>query len=488
MTGMGEADARAREESTGRFGGYLTIKPIGSGGMGTVYEARHTMLGKRVALKAIKESLARDQVSRERFLREARAIALVSHPHVVDVFDVGIEDERAFIVMELLEGETLAAMLARRGKLAVAQAVDLLLPVISAAAAIHDAGLVHRDLKPSNIMLAQRGRFAVEPVVLDFGISRAATSGPGPGPGDDPLTEPHLLVGTLPYLAPEQLRDARAAGPHSDQYALGVMLYECVTGRRPFAGADRYELMHAVMTGQPAPPSTIASGVPRELDDLILRALARRPDARFPSMRALGGVLLSFADRSAWKRWASELAGVDPAADGAPSSETAQDLRWSAADRAGDRPPRRRRWLGATAGALALAAVAVAAGLSMRRPVAAPPAPAPPLAASAATARAAPGTPAAPSWPAPLPSATPDPPLEPEARAMAVIAADAEPAPAQRRARSASPRRPPAVAPVSSAAIPEVAPPDPAVGSPSAGKPAETAQADDVIEPFTSLR
>src|SRR6185436_2283595 len=190
-------------------------------------EARHPTLGKRVALKVIKGSLAGDPVARERFLRESRAIALVSHPNIVDVFDLGIDGGRAFIVMERLQGETLEALLARKQRLAVSQAVDLLLPVISAAAAIHESGVVHRDLKPGNVMLARRGRFLVEPVVLDFGISRV----PDVSVEQQTLTEPQALVGTLAYLSPEQLRDARAAGPLSDQYALGVMLYECVTGK-----------------------------------------------------------------------------------------------------------------------------------------------------------------------------------------------------------------------------------------------------------------
>ena len=220
-----------------RFGGYITEKVLGQGGMGTVYQARHPTLGKRVALKSIRASLADDPVARQRFLREARAIALISHPHVVDVFDLRIDDERVFMVMELLEGETLDALLAREQRLALSRTVDLLLPVISAAAAIHDAGLVHRDLKPGNVMLAQRGRGLLEPVILDFGISRFSEA-PRRGPA---ITERDQLVGTIPYLAPELLRDARAAGPRSDQYAVGVMLYECVTGRQPFVGADRYE-------------------------------------------------------------------------------------------------------------------------------------------------------------------------------------------------------------------------------------------------------
>jgi eukaryotic-like serine/threonine-protein kinase len=290
------------------LGRYVTEKVIGRGGMGTVYQARHPTLGKRVALKSINGSLVDDRVAYQRFLREARAIALIAHPNVVDIFDLWIDNERAFIVMELLEGETLEALLARRRRLKPTQTVDLFMPVISAAAAIHDTGVTHRDLKPGNIMIARRGRFALEPVIFDFGISRFSET----LPGAQTLTEADQLVGTLPYLAPEQLRDARAAGPRSDQYAVGVMLYECITGRKPFAGADRYEQIHATMVADVPAPSRIVAGIPQDLDRIVLRALNRRPELRFPSMRALGSALLSCAERGAWQRWAREFASVRP--------------------------------------------------------------------------------------------------------------------------------------------------------------------------------
>lgn len=361
----GDVDRRLGADEADHFDGYVACKVIGSGGMGTVYEARHPTLDKRVALKVIKGTLARDPVARERFTREARAIALVSHPNVVEVFDLGIDDERAFIVMELLEGETLAALLARKGKLGVTRAVELFLPLISAAAAIHDTGVVHRDLKPGNVMLARRGHYAVEPVVLDFGISRIGEG----SSGDLELTEPHLLVGTLPYVAPEQLRDARAAGRQSDQYALGVMLYECVTGRKPFTGADRYELINAVMTEPIDAPSAIDRAIPAELDAVVLRALARRPEARFPSMRAFGSALLSVADRSAWKRWAAEFAGADPTTIDV-STETGQDVRTRPVA-SGTSARLAPRWGALGVGALVIGLVAVAMSVD-RSPTSSP--------------------------------------------------------------------------------------------------------------------
>jgi eukaryotic-like serine/threonine-protein kinase len=386
---------RGDEPETPRLlGGYAIMREVGRGGMGTVFEARHPRLAKRVALKAMKRSLAGDPVAEERFVREAQAIARIAHPHVVEVFDIGIEDGRPFIVMELLEGETLEALLAREGRLGAARMVDLLLPVVSAVAAIHDRGVVHRDLKPANVMLARRGRFAVEPVVFDFGISRMDA---GEGQRDDGgggtgaraptgLTDPDLLVGTLPYLSPEQIRDARAAGPLSDQYALAVMVYECIAGRGPFGGGDRaaggasgapaanrYEQMHAVMTAVVTPPTAFAPELPSELDEVILRAMSRSPEARYPSVRAFGSALLSFAGgRATWRRWAVELAGADPrAADG----ETLTDVRSpdpaappdAPLDLARERPRRGgARARAAAAGVLALVTTgAVALGLRL---------------------------------------------------------------------------------------------------------------------------
>jgi hypothetical protein len=374
-----------------RLGGYTIVRSLGRGGMGTVYEAQHPRLAKRVALKAMQGSLAGDPVAEQRFLREAQAIARITHPHVVEVFDVGIDDGCPFIVMELLEGETLGDLLAREGRLGATRLAELMLPVFSAVAAIHDGGVVHRDLKPANVMLARRGRFAVEPVVFDFGICRIEAGraegnvgGEDDGRGRAPagLTDPDLLVGTLPYLSPEQIRDARAAGPRSDQYALAVMLYECLTGRNPFAGGaarsggagagrpaagDRYEQMHAAMTAVVTPPGAVAPDLPAELDRVVLRAMSRSPDARYPSVRAFGSALLSFAGRAAWKRWAVELAGADPRdppAD-AVGGETASDLRrpvLPARVQAPARPipGRRRQALVAAAAAVVAAAVAVA--------------------------------------------------------------------------------------------------------------------------------
>jgi serine/threonine-protein kinase len=305
-------------------GPYVLGRVLGRGGMGTVYEARDGALDRRVALKVINRDLAGDPIAEARFLREVRALRRLAHPHVVDVFDVGVASGRPFLVMELLEGETLAQCLAHEERLPLPRAVAVFLPVLSAVAAFHQARVIHRDLKPSNIMLARREGTDIEPVVLDFGIARAEGDGEGDTANGGVLTRSEALVGTLPYLAPEQLRDARSASVRSDLYAVGVMLYECLTGRRPFGGGDRYDLMHAVMTAAIVPPSAIVAGLPAAADAVVLRAMAREAGARFADARVFAAALLPFAEPAVRARWAQELAG---AGEPEPMLATAPDAR-----------------------------------------------------------------------------------------------------------------------------------------------------------------
>jgi eukaryotic-like serine/threonine-protein kinase len=470
----------------GRFGRYVTTRLLGAGGMGAVYEARHPILGKRVAIKSIKTAHLGDPVSETRFLREAQAAARISHPHVVDIFDIGVDDGRPFIVMEFLEGETLDAALARARRFEVGPLVDLFLPVISAVAAIHDAGVVHRDLKPSNVMLARRGRATIEPVVLDFSISRSL---PDDAVGEQPrLTDPQLLVGTLPYLSPEQIRDARAAGPASDQYALGVMLYECLTGLRPFGGNDAYEQMHAAMTATVAAPSTLI-GIPRGLDQVLLRAMNRRPEGRYPGVRALGAELLSFASPLTCKRWAPELTGLGPRDGELSMNDTATDTR---------RPKRRPRFpAGSRRRAAALTAGAtllLTATAAVWRPLS--PTAAPKTSAAHTAVAPAAREPETPSSREPGPSPDPGPAAEttealppetaPPVRVPTLPALVAPPA-GRARARAALEPRAPSD---SSSRRRRVAatPPAGAGRSTNPGKPAEEAEDDEVIDPFAPIR
>jgi serine/threonine-protein kinase len=362
-----------------RVGPYELVRRLGRGGMAEVFEGRHVDLGKRVAIKLLRHAMPDDRAAR-RVLREGRTATAITHPHVVSVLDVGSHDGAPYLVMELLEGEELAGLLAREGTLGHARIAELLLPVMSGVAAVHAAGIVHRDLKPSNILLARRHR-GIEPVVVDFGISRSiAPSQTNASTG---------IVGTVHYMAPEQLRGARGVTPLTDQYALGVILYECATGGPPFWNDDHYELLHAIMTAPVVPPSELVPGLSPDFDALVLRALARDPKDRFASVEELAEALLPFAERAVRERWAGELgARIDPAvtADGLVFEPT----RTRATPVA--RP--RRRHAALALGAVAALAVATAAWHAVRSPTSAAP---PPVAAATAPHVPTESTPPAPA-------------------------------------------------------------------------------------------
>jgi len=298
----------AAAASGAHVGSYLLCRELGKGAMATVYEARHEQLGKRVALKSMHPHLAADATSAARFLREGKAAAQIHHPHVVDVFDVGTHEGVPFLVMELLDGADLAARLEERGKLPLRELVDVMMPVLSAVRAAHAVGVIHRDLKPSNVVLAKRDDGAVSPTILDFGISKVQND-----VIEQDLTASEVLLGTVHYMSPEQTRGGRNSSALSDQYALGVMLYECATGVKPFSGNTPYSLMHAIVSSRVTPPSSIDPELPRAFDDVVLRAMHRDPSKRFASVRELGADLLPWASDEVQKRWASEF-GVDPSA------------------------------------------------------------------------------------------------------------------------------------------------------------------------------
>ena len=284
-----------------RFGPYEIVRVLGRGGMGEVLEGRHCELGARVAIKVVRPGPAADGETVRRLLREGRATAAIRHPNVVTVLDVGLDGERPFLVMEFLDGEDLAHRLEREAPLSVEQTVRLILPIASAIATAHDAGIVHRDLKPSNVVLAQRWA-GIEPVVVDFGISRTL------GVTHDATTSSRLVAGTPQYMAPEQLRAPSEVTPAVDQYALGALMYHCLTGGTPFWNEDYYELLHSIMTADLVDPSALNPSVPSPLGAIALKALARDPQARFPSVKALGAALLPFADDDEQRRWRSQFA------------------------------------------------------------------------------------------------------------------------------------------------------------------------------------
>ena len=298
------------------LGRYEIRRLLGQGGMGCVYEAQHRDLKKRVAIKTLLPSLASNADAKERFLREGEAASRIRHPHVVDVTDVGTEGAVIYLVMEYLEGEDLARLLARQGFLSPAQAADIMLPVAAAIATAHEQGVIHRDLKPENIFLSRSAYGAVHPKVLDFGISKVL--------GDSrarALTGTAATMGTMHYLPPEQLRAAREADARSDQYGLGTILYECVTGQRAFEEDSFYLLLKKIAEGEFERPSLRRPGLPERLEAIVLRAMSLDPLARFDSVKQLGASLLEFssdATRLLWAPFFGAAPAIDLLASGSP--------------------------------------------------------------------------------------------------------------------------------------------------------------------------
>jgi len=255
---------------------------IGSGGMGHVYRAVNESVGRPVAIKVLRKELAENAQVVDRFLREARAANLVRHPNVVDVLDIGKEDDGTpFIVQELLDGEDLAHFVARRGgKLPVEEVCDLLLPVIDAVAEAHARGVVHRDIKPDNVFLVTAPRGPI-PKLLDFGISKVRAP-------DLQATEVGMMMGTPAYMAPEQVQGARDADARSDVWGLGVMMFELMAGRMPFDALDPAALFIAIATKDAPTLLDVKAEVVPAISRVVERCLRRRPDERYPSAAELG--------------------------------------------------------------------------------------------------------------------------------------------------------------------------------------------------------
>lgn len=300
-----------------RFGDYRVVRLLARGGMGRVYEAEHVPSGRLVALKLPDASTSSDATALQRFRAEGRLLDSVRHPNIVQVFEVGVAGDSPFIVMELLKGETLRAKVERQGPLPRREVVELFIPICDAVATLHDTGIVHRDLKLCNIMLAERASGTV-PMILDFGISKDLVAGGGTL---GLQTQSGAFVGTPRYLSPEQTLNPKAASALSDQYAVGIMLYESLTGRSPFAADVPYALMHAILTAPVVPPSEVEPRVTPDCDALVLRAMARDPKERFPSLRALARALreLATSPRTSQPPERRAAAGTPPASSQPPT-------------------------------------------------------------------------------------------------------------------------------------------------------------------------
>jgi beta-lactam-binding protein with PASTA domain len=269
-------------------GRYRVGPVLARGGMSTVYRGTDTRLDRPVAIKVMEPRLAADPAFRARFEREARSAARIDHPAVVDVHDqgdhVGVDGPVLFLVMELVEGGTLRDVLRARGQLGVPAAVAVLEPVLAGLAEAHRLGLVHRDVKPENVLISRTG----EVKVADFGLVTAAAQAGASHAG--------MIMGTVAYLSPEQVTTG-AADPRSDVYSAGVLLYELLTGTPPYTGDTAISVAYRHVNSQVPAPSLIAGDVPPELDDLVLRATRRDPDARPADATALLAELRRVAAR-----------------------------------------------------------------------------------------------------------------------------------------------------------------------------------------------
>lgn len=261
-----------------QVGPYQLQARIGAGGMGEVYRARDTRLHRTVAVKVLRARHALDPASRERFVREARAAAALNHPHICTLYDVGHEGDLDYLVMEHLEGETLAARVAA-GPMPITSAIRCAAQIASALDMAHRSQIVHRDLKPGNIMLTRAGA-----KLLDFGLAKpyaaAAIRGAAQSPRD--LAATGLLFGTPHYIAPEQLTGGHA-DTRSDIFAFGAVLYEMLTGQKAFAGTTQVEVLDAIVAGEPRRPSSVVPLVPPLVDQLVTRCLSKDPDERWQS-------------------------------------------------------------------------------------------------------------------------------------------------------------------------------------------------------------
>ena len=276
-----------------RLGPYEVISPLGAGGMGEVYKARDTRLGREVAVKVLPSDFAADAERRRRFEQEARAASALNHPNIVSIFDIGTENGVAYIAMELVEGQSLRE-LADSGPLSPRRVLDVAAPLASGLARAHAAGIVHRDLKPENVMVSKDGFVKI----LDFGLAKATAAPRDSGsqmPTMDPATGSGTVLGTVAYMSPEQAA-GRTVDHRSDQFSLATILYELLSGKKPFVKPTAVETMSAILREDPAPLSQTGIACPAPLRWIVDRCHAKEPDGRYASTLDLARELASLRD------------------------------------------------------------------------------------------------------------------------------------------------------------------------------------------------
>jgi serine/threonine protein kinase len=339
-------------------GRYRVLGLLGSGGMGSVFEVEHTRLRRSFALKLLRAELGRDARLSQRFERETRTLAALESDYIVNIVDSGtLADGRPYFVMERLRGEDLRHLLERLPELPVARAVNLIIDACLGLQAAHAAGLVHRDLKPANLFVTSLDGAGERCKLLDFGVAKAA---------DTEQTQPGALVGTARYMAPEQVSPDGALGPRTDVFALGVILYRCLTGKHPFESDSLERVLYNIVHTRP--PAILRPGVPSELEATILRALGKSADERQSSALAFARELLPFANRvrelGPSTPWSVELPSTPQLPDGEATRDvTPAELVGSAPAVLPMAPASRGHWLGVTAAAALLVLASTSLGI-----------------------------------------------------------------------------------------------------------------------------
>jgi len=301
-----------------KLGPYEIIGPLGAGGMGEVYRARDTRLERTIAIKILPSHLLNDSVSKQRFEREAKTVSSLNHPHICVLHDIGHQSGIDFLVMECVEGETLAKRL-EKGPLPLEDALKCGAQISDALGKAHRNGVVHRDLKPGNIMLTPTGA-----KLLDFGLAKSAAplttavtlSAAAP---NSPVTEQGAIVGTLQYMSPEQIECKEIDG-RSDIFSLGAVLYEMIAGQRAFEGKSQFSIASAILEKEPVPLSVLKPLAPPSLERLIKKCLAKNPDLRWQSASDLASELNWLAEGS------SQSGALAPSLNRAPRREL---LAWT---------------------------------------------------------------------------------------------------------------------------------------------------------------
>jgi hypothetical protein len=268
-----------------RIGRYRVLEPIGRGGMGSVYRAHDPTLDRLVAIKVMAQDAEAGAEAKTRFLREAQSAARLNHPNIITVYELGEDQGRVFIVMELLEGDPLSRVISRVPTLPLRRKLAVMTQICEGLAFAHQRGVVHRDMKPANVFLLKNGHVKI----LDFGIARV---------GSSELTRTGLLMGTPNYMSPEQAR-GRRTDSRSDIFSVGVLFYELLSGRKPFVGEDYFETLDKVRYEEPTPLGQLVGALPPALLALVQRAMAKDPAARYQSLEDMTADLVSVAELAA---------------------------------------------------------------------------------------------------------------------------------------------------------------------------------------------